>query len=847
MLLPWMMALAVGALPPVNDFEPDVDRDGADVTTSPEEGVSDANATTSPEEGTSDVNATTSPEEGASDVNATTSPEEGASDANAELSETSRSEAPIDVSSAEASEHREADGPTESVTTVAGTTGEAFEAIPLEEDPPPATPKVDEGQRTVEVQTEQLGDSTEADAFRHAGSRSILDESEYRGASSVSEALVRVPGVRSIEGIAGVGSTSTKLNVAVRGARPRLSSTATVMLDGVPIAMAPYGQPELALFPLSLFSVERIDAVKGGASVRYGPQTSGGVFNLVSREIPTIPMAVAATQVDQFGRFTGGVGFGTSIGRLGVYLEYSPQVGPSYRDNSDLNAHGGLAKLWYEIHPRVQLSSTTHGYWEHSGIPGGLPQAEFDLDPFSTLRPDDSFDGYRVGEALKLMTQPRDTMSLDLDVYYNYSFRGSRLTNIAESKHFRFNRYYHALGVAPRYTVRLAHKRGPYHELAFGARGAFETAEIGREAIEFYGSDRETDWLIEQDVNGRLAAGAAYAEESFHAFDDRLVVTAGLRGEAIRVSRRDNISQADAIANQTQLQLLPAASIWGSPHESIALFAGYGQSYSPPSFVQVAAADRNAFTPERAHTVEAGVKVSDLAGVWLDVTGWYRYTMDYRDVGIASTDVVGDVHAGGIEAEAGWEPGEVVELLSGTEIYAGVSTLESEIQRSPQGYDGNRLPWYPRVEAWAGASYAFPVPCTFFTGVVVEDDCRALSIGTDFEWSGTQFGDYGNTPVGSVDGAYGPISSYGLWDINLDFRTAFRGGWVLNLSLGLRNVLDTLWYYRTDDVNRGLLAQRPRTLYVKLDVSHYFLRAYERAAERRAQRAERREAKRGHR
>jgi len=142
--------------------------------------------------------------------------------------------------------------------------------------------------RQIDVTTDLLGGSKRIDLFRHAGGRSLVEvsESKDRGIASVGEALDRMPGVRAVEGNAGIGSTSTKLNVGVRGANPRLSSEATVMLDEVPIAPAPYGQPQLSLFPLSLFSIDRIDAVRGGSSVRFGPRTSGGVFNLISNPIP---------------------------------------------------------------------------------------------------------------------------------------------------------------------------------------------------------------------------------------------------------------------------------------------------------------------------------------------------------------------------------------------------------------------------------------------------------------------------------------------------------------------------------------------------------------------------------
>ncbi|HRI08150.1 MAG TPA: TonB-dependent receptor plug domain-containing protein, partial [Nannocystaceae bacterium] len=165
------------------------------------------------------------------------------------------------------------------------------EAIaPVDEEEPDLGVR-DPNRRVIIVTTDLLGAGTRFDLFRHAGGRSLvkIEDTKDRGVASVGEALDRMPGVRSVEGNAGIGSTSTKLNVGVRGANPRLSSEATVMLDEVPIAPAPYGQPQLSLFPISIFSLDRIDAVTGGASVRarHGLASvqplHAGVFTAVQR------------------------------------------------------------------------------------------------------------------------------------------------------------------------------------------------------------------------------------------------------------------------------------------------------------------------------------------------------------------------------------------------------------------------------------------------------------------------------------------------------------------------------------------------------------------------------------
>jgi Fe(3+) dicitrate transport protein len=58
------------------------------------------------------------------------------------------------------------------------------------------------------------------------------------------------------------------------------------MMDGVPLSVAPYGQPQLSMAPLSMGNIQSIDVIRGGSAVRYGPQNVGGVINFVSKAIP---------------------------------------------------------------------------------------------------------------------------------------------------------------------------------------------------------------------------------------------------------------------------------------------------------------------------------------------------------------------------------------------------------------------------------------------------------------------------------------------------------------------------------------------------------------------------------
>jgi Fe(3+) dicitrate transport protein len=79
--------------------------------------------------------------------------------------------------------------------------------------------------------------------------------------------------------------------------------------------------------------------------------------------------------------------------------------------------------------------------------------------------------------------------------------------------------------------------------------------------------------------------------------------------------------------------------------------------------------------------------------------------------------------------------------------------------------------------------------------------------------------------------------------------TAFAGlqaplpqGWRLEFTVGVKNLLNQVWFTRTDDLNGGILAMRPRTFYLNLGFAHEFIRgrAGEQARRRPAKGPERR-------
>ena len=108
------------------------------------------------------------------------------------------------------------------------------------------------GPVAVQVVGDWLGDADAAVVQNHPGARTVVRREAMveQGAMNVRDVLRNVPGVQVQENN-GTGGSDISLNVGVRGLTSRLSPRSTVLIDGVPAAFAPYGQPQLSMAPIS--------------------------------------------------------------------------------------------------------------------------------------------------------------------------------------------------------------------------------------------------------------------------------------------------------------------------------------------------------------------------------------------------------------------------------------------------------------------------------------------------------------------------------------------------------------------------------------------------------------------
>jgi len=124
---------------------------------------------------------------------------------------------------------------------------------------------------------------SKTDARNVAGSSAVIDEEQMRieVPSDINQLMKTIPGVYVRE----EDGEGLRPNIGIRAATAGRVSKVTLLEDGVMMAPAPYSNPAAYYFPTT-FRMSSVEVLKGAPLLRYGPQTTGGVLNLVTTPVP---------------------------------------------------------------------------------------------------------------------------------------------------------------------------------------------------------------------------------------------------------------------------------------------------------------------------------------------------------------------------------------------------------------------------------------------------------------------------------------------------------------------------------------------------------------------------------
>ncbi|MCH7291568.1 TonB-dependent siderophore receptor [Acinetobacter sp. ANC 3926] len=682
---------------------------------------------------------------------------------------------------------------------------------------------------SIQAQGNWLDNANAEKVQQHAGARSIIDRKRLDeiATTSIRDALKQIPGVQ-VQDSNGTGGSDVSLNIGVRGLTSRLSPRSTVLMDGVPLSFAPYGQPQLSLAPVSMGNIESVDVVRGAGSVRFGPQNVGGIINFATRAIPkefsgSVGLTTEfATGTDQL-KYTPNLFIGGTLDNgLGMALLYSGSKGDGYREaNNKIDIDDVMLKTAYQWTDQDAIAVNLHHYEGRGEMPEGLTAAQFADNPYQSNQSRNYFAGRRSDVSVKY-SHKDELNNFEVLGYYVDSFRTSDLESIGNKGTNTLSnspRDYKYFGIEPRYS-RAYSWAGMDNEVTVGYRYLQEESSEFSGRTASYNSLTGTpgERIANTTSDGGTKAHAIYIDNRFGIAN--WVITPGVRFESID-THNDFTAYKDGAATNTVYpkikseEFLPSLSVLYKANENWNIFANTGVSFGPQQYNQLvttksvsgvttAATTLDGLHPEKSKNYEIGTKYLG-NGLSAELTVFY---LDFdKELMLERPDTIGtgiwtDLGATshkGVETGISYDFGQLADVLEGLKVYGNYTFTKATSEAGK--FEGKDLPFYSRQVGNLGLAYQVD-QWSVNADMFAQSKQHAPGSGDIYQTQET------------ADGRTGDIPGYSTFAVRTgyDFSNQLKG---LKIAGGIKNVFDKQYYTRSSDSTGGKYVGQPRTIFLQ--------------------------------
>lgn len=512
------------------------------------------------------------------------------------------------------------------------------------------------------------------------------DQLEERGDTSLVDAVTRAPGLSQLAHPGNGGSA-----LSARGFTG--SSSVMQLYDGV----RQYGGVGVT-FPFDTWSVERVEVLRGPASVIYGEGAIGGVVNVVPRK-PTRGAIRNEVQATVGTENTQRLAFGSG-GALAEHWSYRLDVSGNRSDGSvDFGDASDLtlsAALQWDPTPEWSLRlSHAHGRQKPARY-FGVPLVEG--RPDSALRDKN----YNVGDARIRYDDQWTELNAQWTPNENTTVR-SRVYYVDSDRHWRNAEYYDwlpATGQVRRSSyTEILHDQwqlgnttdAVFRHALLGMRNSVSVGfDINRASFQHtnnspYGGTSVVDPFDFDrgsfiNLAGTIPRYRNEATQYALFLEDRLEVTprwsvlAGLRYDHARLSREDLVTGQQSFARTFANVGWRAGTVFNLT-DDLALYAQISEAADPVSGLLMLSTTNSNFDVSTGRQIEVGVKQNfmDSKGEWtLAAYRIVKKNLVSRDAADPSRSVqIGQQSSRGIEATVG------VSLPRGWRIDANASVLDA--------------------------------------------------------------------------------------------------------------------------------------------------------------------------
>ncbi len=617
-------------------------------------------------------------------------------------------------------------------------------------------------------------------------------------ANNYRQALITTPGLLYSE------ETTPLVSLGYRGiGEPHRMQYMQVLKDGIPIHADPYGYPE-AYYTPPLDVVDRMEFVRGGASLLYGAQPAGSLNYVTYR--PRRDRALSGRTFHTFGTddfYSTYTSFDGTSGPVGYLGYYNHRQSDGFRTaNSDYRLDGGHFKVVYDSGPATTWVLAMDAYEERHGEPGGLTLAtgpglaNYVANRNQATRLYDRFELRRYVPSLELGHEFNEDTRAEWKVWGGYYDRLSRRqrgggfgqlpSGAAANSNSIERQEFFSFGTDAR--LRHDYRLGDTTETLTGGL-FFYRSDSPRTDRQGATADAEDGALIsasQRDVH----AGAAFVENRFEL--GRFSVTPGVRLETVaqNVEVRRPTAGGDVVTTKSGTAVEPLYGLgmaYVLPRHT-ELYASVAKSYRPRVFTEsiipasgaVVAGDVD---PTTGWTYEIGYRGEPTDWLTWD-TSLFWVELDNKFGGTVAAGGVTVLRSVGRSVNRGWDAALEIDLGGAflaaqgdpakdrthrVALHASVTLLDAEIHGGEQ--DGKVPQYAPGVSLRSGLVYRW------------KERAKVALLGTFVD---EHFATDDENPSRR-------IPSYVTWDLTGEFRV-YRDS--VSVVGGINNLFDEDYYAR---------------------------------------------------
>ncbi len=242
---------------------------------------------------------------------------------------------------------------------------------------------------TIHGRAERASGGLELDTASRTGSRLGLSLRETPASVEViSRETLELRGARTLEealaGAVGVNVGGNPASPGIASMRGFTGGFVTYLFDGGRVST-----PTMSNRPQGSFNYERVEVLKGPASVLYGEGGIGGAVNFVPKQASrNAPGAEALLSWGSFGTIRAGAGLGGRLGESGAFrIDFSHNESKGWVQRTDSRADHLTAALNVALTPALQLDVFADYLRDDIGAYHGTPlvPAAFAAEPTSIV------------------------------------------------------------------------------------------------------------------------------------------------------------------------------------------------------------------------------------------------------------------------------------------------------------------------------------------------------------------------------------------------------------------------------------------------------------------------------